>query len=103
MEIGGHAAIDWMTREEVDEALRARDNVGDDTPLDKLFQLVYLPSYRVICEFLASFDFTPRFSDQPEEDEDPEHLWVEVSFCLGGVASDIFEGVYCAKRLFYFG
>ncbi|MFS8024389.1 hypothetical protein Hanom_Chr16g01462651 [Helianthus anomalus] len=38
----------------------------------------------MMCEFLASFDFAPRPAEQPEEDEDPEHPWVKVSFRLGG-------------------
>ncbi|KAF5754628.1 hypothetical protein HanXRQr2_Chr17g0793431 [Helianthus annuus] len=82
MEIGGHAAVNWTTLEEVDEAARARDYIGHDTPF---FILAYLSSYQVmVCEFLASFEFTPRPADKPEEDEDPKHLWVEVSFRLGG-------------------
>ncbi|KAJ0825476.1 hypothetical protein HanRHA438_Chr17g0803631 [Helianthus annuus] len=43
-----------------------------------------LRGHVMVCEFLASFEFTPRPADKPEEDEDPKHLWVEVSFRLGG-------------------
>ncbi|KAJ0569531.1 hypothetical protein HanHA300_Chr05g0167251 [Helianthus annuus] len=51
----------------------------------RLFQLAYLPSYRVmVCEFLASFEFAPRPVDQPEELDDPDDTWVEVSFRLAG-------------------
>ncbi|MFS7939800.1 hypothetical protein Hanom_Chr05g00456241 [Helianthus anomalus] len=76
MEIGGHATVDWTTLEEVDEVARARVYIGHDTSWDRyticysilfvlylkwilttlcerLFQLAYLPSYRVmVCEFL---------------------------------------------------
>ncbi|KAF5777678.1 hypothetical protein HanRHA438_Chr12g0549461 [Helianthus annuus] len=82
---GGHAAINWTTLEEVDEATRARDYIGHDTLWDRLFQLAYLPSYRVmVCKFLASFEFTPMPTDQPEELDEPQDSWVEVSFRLGG-------------------
>ncbi|MFS7946640.1 hypothetical protein Hanom_Chr06g00538761 [Helianthus anomalus] len=36
------------------------------------------------CEFLASFEFTPRPADQPEDLNDPDDPWVEVSFRLAG-------------------
>ncbi|KAJ0800465.1 hypothetical protein HanPI659440_Chr03g0103341 [Helianthus annuus] len=48
MEIDGHAAVDWTTLEEVDEAARARDFIGHDTPWDRLFHQAYLPSFRVM-------------------------------------------------------
>ncbi|KAJ0811756.1 hypothetical protein HanPSC8_Chr17g0754351 [Helianthus annuus] len=64
MEIDGHVAVDWTALEEVDEAARARDYIGHDTPWDRMFQLAYLSSYRVmVCEFLASFEFGPRPAD----------------------------------------
>ncbi|MFS7967885.1 hypothetical protein Hanom_Chr09g00791041 [Helianthus anomalus] len=96
MELGSHSTIDWTTLEEVDEALRARDYIGHDTPwdryticyrvffvlymkwilttlCDRLFHLAYLSSFRVmVCEFLASFKFAPRPADRPEELDDPE-------------------------------
>ncbi|KAF5760862.1 hypothetical protein HanXRQr2_Chr16g0758371 [Helianthus annuus] len=108
MEIAGHAAVDWTALEEVDEAARSRDYIGHDTPwdryticycvffvlymkwilttlCDKLFQLAYLLSYWVmVCKFLASFEFAPRPTDQPEELDDPDDLWIEVSFRLVG-------------------
>ncbi|KAJ0836713.1 hypothetical protein HanRHA438_Chr16g0770101 [Helianthus annuus] len=85
MEIAGHAAVDWTALEEVDEVARARDYSGHDTPWDRLFQLAYLSSYWVmVCEFLASFEFAPRPTDQPEELEDPDDLWVKVRFRLVG-------------------
>ncbi|MFS8030574.1 hypothetical protein Hanom_Chr17g01535611 [Helianthus anomalus] len=63
MEIRGHVAVDWTALEVVDEAARARDYIGHDTPL---FQLAYLSSYQVmVCEFLASFEFSLRHADQP--------------------------------------
>ncbi|MFS8004222.1 hypothetical protein Hanom_Chr13g01223181 [Helianthus anomalus] len=104
MEIGGHAAVDSTTFEEVDEATRARDYIGHNTLwdryticycvffvlymkwilttlCDRLFQLAYLPSYRVmVCEFLVSFKFAPRHANQTEELDDPNDPWVEVSF-----------------------
>ncbi|MFS7913649.1 hypothetical protein Hanom_Chr02g00144161 [Helianthus anomalus] len=36
----------------------------------------------MVCEFLSSFDFAPRSADQPEELDDPNHPWIEVSFHL---------------------
>ncbi|KAF5778767.1 hypothetical protein HanRHA438_Chr12g0562701 [Helianthus annuus] len=85
MEIDGHVAIDWTALEEVDEAARAQDYIEHDTPWDRLFHLAYLPSFRVmVCEFLAYFEFAPRPADQPEELDDPEEPWVEVSFRLMG-------------------
>ncbi|KAJ0725355.1 hypothetical protein HanPI659440_Chr12g0457821 [Helianthus annuus] len=81
---GGHAAIDWTTLEEVDKAARARDYIGHDTLWDRLFQLAYSPSYWVmVCKFLASFEFAPMSIDQPEELDEPQDSWVEVSFRLG--------------------
>ncbi|KAJ0663084.1 hypothetical protein HanRHA438_Chr13g0590261 [Helianthus annuus] len=38
----------------------------------------------MVYEFLASFEFAPRHANQPEELDDPNDLWVEVSFRLGG-------------------
>ncbi|MFS8018492.1 hypothetical protein Hanom_Chr15g01392671 [Helianthus anomalus] len=38
----------------------------------------------MVCEFLESFDFAPRPADQPVELDDPNHSWIEVSFCLAG-------------------
>ncbi|MFS7930098.1 hypothetical protein Hanom_Chr04g00340131 [Helianthus anomalus] len=32
MEINGHATVDWTALKEVDEAARARDFIGHDTP-----------------------------------------------------------------------
>ncbi|KAJ0535068.1 hypothetical protein HanIR_Chr09g0426661 [Helianthus annuus] len=85
MEIGGHAVVDWMALEEVDEAAITRDYLGHDTQWDRLFQLTYLSSYQVmVCKFFASFEFAPRLVDQPEELDDPQDPWVEVSFRLGG-------------------
>ncbi|MFS7905686.1 hypothetical protein Hanom_Chr01g00050621 [Helianthus anomalus] len=107
--IGGHVADDWTALEEVDEVARARGFIGYDTPwdryticycvffvlytkwilttlCDRLFDLEHLSSFRVmVCEFLASFEFTPRPTDQPEEFDDPEEPWIEVSFRLVGV------------------
>ncbi|MFS7981700.1 hypothetical protein Hanom_Chr10g00954071 [Helianthus anomalus] len=38
----------------------------------RLFQPAYFSSYRVmVCKFLASFEFAPRLTDQPEEHDDP--------------------------------
>ncbi|MFS8008793.1 hypothetical protein Hanom_Chr14g01277051 [Helianthus anomalus] len=43
------------------------------TLCDRLFQLAYLTSYRVmVCEFLPLFEFAPRPADQPEELDDPK-------------------------------
>ncbi|MFS8033841.1 hypothetical protein Hanom_Chr17g01574311 [Helianthus anomalus] len=108
METDGHAAVDWMALEEVDEAARAQDYIEHDTPwdmynicycvffvlhtkwilttlCDRLFHMAYLPSFKVmVCEFLASFEFTPSPADQPVELDDPEESWVEVSFRLAG-------------------
>ncbi|MFS7986986.1 hypothetical protein Hanom_Chr11g01016721 [Helianthus anomalus] len=72
IEINGHAAVDWMTLEEVDEVARARDFIGHDTPWDRVMD----------CEFLASFEFAPKPTDQLEELNDPEESWIEVSFHL---------------------
>ncbi|MFS8003952.1 hypothetical protein Hanom_Chr13g01219881 [Helianthus anomalus] len=67
MEIHGHAGVDWTALEEVDEAARALDYIGHDTPWDRLFQPAYVPSYRVmVSKFMASFEFAPRPVDQPE-------------------------------------
>ncbi|MFS8031379.1 hypothetical protein Hanom_Chr17g01545241 [Helianthus anomalus] len=92
MEIGGHAAVDWTTPEGVDEAARARDYIGHDTPL---FLLAYLSSYRVmVCEFLASFEFTPRPADKPEEDEDPKHRFIAKSIHRASRdASGVIKGI----------
>ncbi|MFS7951715.1 hypothetical protein Hanom_Chr07g00598381 [Helianthus anomalus] len=81
IEIGDHTAVDWTTLEEVDEAARARDFIGHDTPWDK-----YVICYcgHGLCEFVASFEFAPRLADQPEELDNLEKSWVEVSFRLAG-------------------
>ncbi|MFS7974125.1 hypothetical protein Hanom_Chr09g00864891 [Helianthus anomalus] len=64
MEIGGHVAIDWSASEEVEEAVRARGVIEHDTPWERLFELVFLPSYRVlVIEFLSSFKFHLRPPD----------------------------------------
>ncbi|MFS7918093.1 hypothetical protein Hanom_Chr03g00196811 [Helianthus anomalus] len=53
------------------------------TLCDRLFDLAYLPLFKImVCEFLASFDFAPRPTDQPGELDDPEEPWIEVSFRL---------------------
>ncbi|KAJ0940349.1 hypothetical protein HanRHA438_Chr02g0082341 [Helianthus annuus] len=85
MEIGDHCALDWGALEEVAEAVRARGLIGDDTPWLRLFDMAYMPSYRVMaCEFLSSFDYAPRPADRPEEDDDQDDPWIEVSFRLAG-------------------
>ncbi|KAM0055105.1 hypothetical protein Hdeb2414_s0006g00202231 [Helianthus debilis subsp. tardiflorus] len=85
MEIGEHAAIDWSALEEVQEAVKARDFIGHDTPWSRLFNLAFLPSYRVlVIKLLSSFEFHPRPADQPGEADDPEDPWIKVSFQLAG-------------------
>ncbi|KAJ0428879.1 hypothetical protein HanHA300_Chr17g0651011 [Helianthus annuus] len=85
MEIDDHCALDWGALEEVAEAARARQFIGDDTPWSRLFDIAYTPSYRVMaCQFLSSFDFAPRPADHPEEDDDEDDPWIEVTFRLAG-------------------
>ncbi|MFS8013865.1 hypothetical protein Hanom_Chr15g01338041 [Helianthus anomalus] len=86
MQIGGHTVLDWSALEEVDEAARDRGIIGHDTPWERLFDIAYTSSYKVmVCKFLVSFDFAPRPTDQPKELDDPDDPWIEVSFRLAGV------------------
>ncbi|MFS8006901.1 hypothetical protein Hanom_Chr14g01254611 [Helianthus anomalus] len=106
MEIVGHAAVDWTTLEEVAEVARARDYIEHDTLwdgytlcycvffvlykewilttlCDRLFQLAHLSSYWVMVRvFLALFKFASRLAYQPDELDDPDDPWVDVSFRL---------------------
>ncbi|KAM0034950.1 hypothetical protein Hdeb2414_s0015g00440761 [Helianthus debilis subsp. tardiflorus] len=85
MEIGVHAAIDWSTLEEVKEAVRARDFIRHDASWSRLFNLVFLPSDRMlVIEFLSLFEFHPRPVDQPEEADNVEDPQIEVSFYWRG-------------------
>ncbi|MFS7974129.1 hypothetical protein Hanom_Chr09g00864941 [Helianthus anomalus] len=81
MEIGGHAAIDWSASEEVEEAVRARGVIEHDTPWERLFELVFLPSYRVL--------------------DNPEHSWIDVSFRLTGEWHDMFLRQFATHSGFY--
>ncbi|KAJ0795788.1 hypothetical protein HanPI659440_Chr04g0154511 [Helianthus annuus] len=99
MEIGGYRAVNWTSLEEVQEAARARDFISHDTPI---FQMAYLPCYwLLVIEFLSSFLFTPRPADHPEEEEDPQHPWVEVRFRLGEVWFDMSLREFATHNGFY--
>ncbi|MFS7928410.1 hypothetical protein Hanom_Chr04g00320421 [Helianthus anomalus] len=107
MEIGGHSALDWGALDEVDESARARLFIGHDTPweryticycfffvlyttcilttlCDRLFDIAYIPSYRVMTCELSTFDFAPRPEDQPGKLDDSDDPWIEVRFRLAG-------------------
>lgn len=85
MEMDGHPAIDWEILATLGEEQRARGIIGFDTPWDRLFTGAYQPTLRAISvEFMSSFTFTPRPDDMPEEDDDPEDPFFEVSFRLRG-------------------
>ncbi|MFS7914043.1 hypothetical protein Hanom_Chr02g00148751 [Helianthus anomalus] len=65
--------------------LRHSESTRDCLSCYKMFEFAYPPLYRVlVIEFLSSFEFSPRPADHPEEDDDPDHPWVEVNFRLGG-------------------
>ncbi|MFS7927232.1 hypothetical protein Hanom_Chr04g00306561 [Helianthus anomalus] len=82
MEIGGHVGIYWELLETVDEAARAREIVGLDTPFACLFQIAMEYSYREITiGFLSSFIYAPHPGDYVEDSDHPVH---EITFHLVG-------------------
>ncbi|MFS8016515.1 hypothetical protein Hanom_Chr15g01369561 [Helianthus anomalus] len=69
------------------EAVKARDFIRHDTPWSRLFNLAFLPSYRVlVIEFLSSFEFHPRPADQPGEADDQRTHGSRLVFDWRGVA-----------------
>ncbi|KAL8231823.1 hypothetical protein R6Q57_001601 [Mikania cordata] len=75
--------VDWGVLGDCGEAERARAILGEDTPWTRLFDLVELPSYRLITvEFLSTFRYRAH-QTAVRVDEDAE-LPPDIEFSLRG-------------------
>ncbi|MFS7977689.1 hypothetical protein Hanom_Chr10g00906991 [Helianthus anomalus] len=64
----------------LDEVVRAREIIGLDTPLARLFQTALEDSYcEIMIEFLSSFIYASHPKDYVE---DPDHVVHEITFRL---------------------
>ncbi|KAL8227641.1 hypothetical protein R6Q57_015225 [Mikania cordata] len=74
--------IDWGVLVDVGEPVRTRAILGEDTPWTRLFDLVELPTYRLITvEFLSKFRYRA-YQAAVREEEDEE--LPDIEFSLGG-------------------
>ncbi|KAL8196166.1 hypothetical protein R6Q57_025166 [Mikania cordata] len=82
MSMGTPRCIDWGVLGDCGEAEHARAFLGEDTPWTRLFDLVELPTYRLITvEFLSTFRYKAhQAAVQMEEDVE---LLSDIEFSLG--------------------
>ncbi|KAL8223693.1 hypothetical protein R6Q57_019168 [Mikania cordata] len=82
-EMGQQKAIDYDLLPELGQLERMTAIIGEDTPWSRLFDMTFAPQYRLTTvEFLSTFVFRPRATDQLQADPDQP----EVSFRLCGLA-----------------
>ncbi|KAL8231913.1 hypothetical protein R6Q57_001691 [Mikania cordata] len=83
MSMGTPHYIDWGVLADCGEAERARAILGEDTPWTRLFELVELPTYRLITvEFLSTFRY--RALQAVVRAEEDAELPPDIEFSLGG-------------------